>query len=185
MQVHLILLAVQRMAPALEGKIIVIYMDCLGALGRLSLLPPGRIPMCCRHSDILKNILVYCGDFTFQQEFCHVKAHQDDSVDFHLLDQPAQLNCIVDASAKQEILNTDVMTLLQQQHSPKEPICCLGRKEKMTSDTKPLLPFWAYKQIAQDVFAHHILSREGMSLRPWKKCLECFNTGRVSKSWAS
>jgi hypothetical protein len=65
MQVHLILLAVQRMAPALEGKI-VIYLDCLGALSRVSLLPPGRIPTRCRHSDILKNILVNCGDFTFQ-----------------------------------------------------------------------------------------------------------------------
>jgi hypothetical protein len=32
MQVHLILLAVQRMAPALGGKI-VIFLDCLGALG--------------------------------------------------------------------------------------------------------------------------------------------------------
>jgi hypothetical protein len=64
MQVHLILLAVQRTAPALEGKI-VIYLDCLGALGWVSLLPPGRIPMHCRHSDVLKNILVNCGDFTF------------------------------------------------------------------------------------------------------------------------
>jgi hypothetical protein len=105
MQVHLILLAVQRTAPALEGKI-VIYFNCLGALGRVSLLPPWRMPTCCRHSDILKNILVNCGDFTFQQECCHVKAHQDDSGDFHMLDWPAQLTCVVDASAKQEILNS-------------------------------------------------------------------------------
>ncbi len=42
MQVHLILLAVQHMAPALEGKI-VIYSDCLGALGHVSSLPPERI----------------------------------------------------------------------------------------------------------------------------------------------
>jgi hypothetical protein len=150
MQVHLILLAVQRTAPALEGKIVV-YSDCLGALGWMSLLP--RIPTCCRHSDILKNILVNCGDFTFQQKFCHVKAHQDDLVDFHLLDWPAQLNCIVDASAKQEILNTDVMALPWQQCFPKEPIYCFVGKEKMTSNTRPLLRFWAYKQIARDVFA--------------------------------
>ncbi len=83
--VHLILLAVQRRAPALEGKI-VIYLDCIGASGQVSLHPPGRIPTRCRHSDVLKNILVNCGDFTFQQEFCHVKAHQDELVDFHLLD---------------------------------------------------------------------------------------------------
>jgi hypothetical protein len=65
MQVQLILLAVQHMAPALDGRI-VIYLDCLAALGGVSLLPPGRIPTHCRHSDVLKNILVNCGDFTFQ-----------------------------------------------------------------------------------------------------------------------
>ncbi len=82
MQVHLILLVVQRTAPGLEGKL-VIYSDCFGALGRVSLLPPGKIPTHCRHSNVLKNILVNCGDFTFQQKFCHVKAHHDDLVDFH------------------------------------------------------------------------------------------------------
>jgi hypothetical protein len=74
MHVHLILLTVQRTAPTLEGKI-VIYLDCIGALATH-----------CRHSSVLKNILVNCGDFTFQQEFCHVKAHQDDLVDFHRQD---------------------------------------------------------------------------------------------------
>jgi hypothetical protein len=83
-----------------------------------------------------------------------VKAHQDDSVDFNLLHQLVQLNCMVDASTKQEILNEDVMALLRQQHFSKEPICCFVGKEKMTSDTGPLLQFWAYKQIARDVFAH-------------------------------
>jgi hypothetical protein len=84
-----------------------------------------------------------------------VNAHQDDSVDFCLLDWPVQLNCIVDASAKQEILNTGVMALPRQQCFPKEPICCFVGKEKMTSNTGPLLRFWAYKQIARDVFACH------------------------------
>jgi hypothetical protein len=128
-QVHLILLAVQCTAPALESKI-VIYSDCIGALGRISLLPPGRLPTRCRHSDVVKNILVDCGNFTFQQEFCHVNAHQDDLADFHLLDQPAQISSVVEASAKQEILNPGVMALQRHQRFPKEPICCFVRKEK-------------------------------------------------------
>jgi hypothetical protein len=144
---------VQRTAPALEGKI-VIYLDCLGALGQVSLLPPGRISARCRHSDVLKNILVNCGDFTFQQKFCHVKAYQYDLVDFHLLEWPVQLNCVVDVSAKQKISNADVMALPQQQCFLKVPICCFDGKETMTSNTRPLLRFWAYKQIAWDVFAH-------------------------------
>jgi hypothetical protein len=65
MQVHLILLAVQRTTPALKSKP-VIYSDCLGDLGWVSLLPPGRISTRCRHSDVLKNILVNCEDFTCQ-----------------------------------------------------------------------------------------------------------------------
>ncbi len=83
----------------------------------MSLLPRGRIPTHCRHSDseVLKYIIFNCEDFTFQIGFCHMKAHQDDLVDFHLLDLPVQLNCIVDASAKQEILNVDVMVLPRQQ----------------------------------------------------------------------
>ncbi len=152
MKVHLILLAVQPTAPALEGKI-VNYLDCPGALGQVSLLLPYRIPTRYRQPDDLKNILGSCGDFTFQQEFCHVKTHQDDSLDFHLLDWPAQLNCIVDASAKQEILNADLMALLWKQRFPKEPIRCFVGKEKMNSNTGPLLRFWAYKQITRDVFA--------------------------------
>ncbi len=119
----------------------------------MSSLPPGRIPTHCRHSEVLKNILVDCGDFTFQREFCHVKMHQDDSEDFHLLEWPVQLNCVVDASAIQEILNADVMAIPWQQRFPKEPICCFVGKEKMTSNTGPLLRFWGYKQIARDVFA--------------------------------
>ncbi len=134
MQVHLILLAVQRTTSALKGRIVIYLLQ-----GCVSLLPPGRIPTRCQHSDVLKNILVNCSDFMFQCEFFHVKAHQDDSVEFHLLHQPAQLNWVVDASAKQEILNADVMMLLWQHRYPKEPICCFVRKEKMTSDTGPQL----------------------------------------------
>jgi hypothetical protein len=84
-----------------------------------------------------------------------VKVHQDDLVNFHHLDWPAQLNCIVGASAKQEILNTDIIALPQQQPFPKEHICCFVGKKKTTSNTVPLLRFWAYKQIAQDIFARH------------------------------
>lgn len=90
MQVHLILQAVNTMAPGLKGEVL-IYSDCLGALGRVSHLPPGRIPTRCKHSDILKNILVNCSNLSFIREFKHVKAHQDDGVRFDLLDRPAQL----------------------------------------------------------------------------------------------
>lgn len=99
MQVHLIPLAVQWMAPDLSGNV-VIYSDCLGALGRVSSLPLGRIPTRCKHSNILKSILVNCSDFTFEREFKHVKAHQDDGAHYDEQERPAQLNCAADKGVK-------------------------------------------------------------------------------------
>jgi hypothetical protein len=77
MAVHLLLLAVNTVSPGLSGRV-KIYSDCLGALDRVAKLPPYHVPTQCRHSDILKTILVNCGGLSFHWEYCHVKAHQDD-----------------------------------------------------------------------------------------------------------
>ena len=76
MAVHLLLLAVETISPGLKGSA-AIYSDCLGALGRVATLPPYRIPSRCRHSDILKTIMVNCTNLSFQREYHHVTAHQD------------------------------------------------------------------------------------------------------------
>ena len=61
MAIHLILLATNKVWPELQGSAKV-YSDCLGALQKVTTLPPHRIPSRCRHSDILKNIMVNCAD---------------------------------------------------------------------------------------------------------------------------
>ena len=76
MVIHLLLLAVANTSPNLRGKA-TIYSDCLGALDRVTSLPPYRIPSRCRHSDILKTIMVNCANLPFLLEYHHVKAHQD------------------------------------------------------------------------------------------------------------
>lgn len=168
MQVHLILLAVHQTAPDLTGEV-TIYSDCLGALGRVSSLPPGRIPTRCRHSDILKNILVNCCDFTFERVFKHVKAHQDDTMNYDQLERPAQLNCACNAEAKKEILNADVTDLPAQRRFPLEPICCSIGKQKMTSDTGPQLRFWVHRQKARSIFDRcKVLNGEQFDLVAWK-----------------
>ena len=53
MAVHLILLSVNKIHPRLSGRVEVVS-DCLGALKRVSHLPPYHIPSRCHHSDILK-----------------------------------------------------------------------------------------------------------------------------------
>ncbi len=81
MAIHLILLPVNKCNPDLSGSV-QIFSDCLGALNKMANLPPYRIPTKCSHSDILKNIMVHCSDLTFRRLYSHVKAHQDDNIQY-------------------------------------------------------------------------------------------------------
>ncbi len=99
MDIHLLLLAVNETYPALQGSIH-IYSDCLGALDKVGNLPPARIPANWAHLDVLKNILVNCRGLTFDWMYTHVKAHQDNTLDYANLSQPSQLNCTMDYHAK-------------------------------------------------------------------------------------
>jgi hypothetical protein len=100
MAIHMILLSINKMHRDLSGSVEIV-LDCLGAPKRIVHLPPYRIPSRCRHSDILKNILVNCQGSFFTAFWFHVKAHQDDSVSFAKLNRKAQLNCICDHTAQQ------------------------------------------------------------------------------------
>ena len=139
------------MSPALSGLVTIIS-DCSGAIGRVEHLPPHRIPSRCKHSDILKNILVSCCDLTFQRVFEHVDAHQDDRGSYASLPQPEQLNFLMDRKAKQEIWNVDPDNLPRQESFPLESLCVFLGKEKMSSDTGAGIRFWAHKQRAVEVF---------------------------------
>ena len=71
MAIHLILLAANKAWPRLIGSA-VIYSYFLAALGRVENIPPHHIPTKCRHSDILKNILVNCTSLSFTLAYSHV-----------------------------------------------------------------------------------------------------------------
>ncbi len=64
MATHLIILNVNKMNPKLSRSMEIVS-DCLGALKRVTYLPPYRIPSRCCHSDIIKTILVHCHGLTF------------------------------------------------------------------------------------------------------------------------
>jgi hypothetical protein len=102
MGIHQILLAIKKCNPGLPGSA-QIFSDCLGALNKVENLPPYCIPTRCSHSDILKNIMVHCSDLSFRCLCSHVKAHQDDNIQYEDLTQPAQLNCQIDYHAKKAI----------------------------------------------------------------------------------
>ena len=73
MMIHLLLLSMNKIHPTLKGKVEIVS-DCLGALNRVSYLPPYQIPSRCRHSNILKTILVNCRDVSFATHYLHIKA---------------------------------------------------------------------------------------------------------------
>ena len=58
--IHLLLLSVNHVAPALAGSV-QIFSDCLGALNHMLHLPPHQVPTHCKHSDILKTSLSTAG----------------------------------------------------------------------------------------------------------------------------
>ena len=151
MAVHLLLLAVAKMSPDLRGKA-AIYSDCLGALGRVATLPPYRIPSRCRHSDILKTIMVNCTSLPFQREYHHVKAHQDDHTRWENLYRVAQLNSACDAGAKAILLSQDATDPPLQKAFPLEPICMFIEGKKMTSDTGAHIRYAAGRRIARSFF---------------------------------
>jgi hypothetical protein len=134
MAVHLLLLVVETVSPGLSGSA-AINSDCIGALGRVAKLPPYRIPSQCRHSDILKTIMVNCASLSFHREYHHVAVHQDNHTRWEDLTRAAQLNSACDAGAKAILRSQDVINLPPQEAFPLEPIRMFVEGKKMTSDT--------------------------------------------------
>jgi hypothetical protein len=64
MAIHLILLAINEVNTGLTGSVH-IYLDCLGGLDKVKILPPSQIPTGSARLDVLKNILVNCSNLLF------------------------------------------------------------------------------------------------------------------------
>ena len=146
MTIHLILWAANKVNPKLTG-FATIYLDCLGALGKVADLPTNRIPFRCHHSDILKNIMINCSELTFALSYHHVQAHQDNDTLYHLLLHPLQLNCVCDIHAKHVICCINGDKLPHQEVFPLEPVTVFV-VEKMTSDTSEEIRLWAHRKLA-------------------------------------
>lgn len=130
-----------------------IFSDCLGALKKVTSLPETRLPSGCKHSDILKNIMVNCSKLSFAMEYLHVSAHQDKKRTFQQLDQPAQLNCCMDSMAKSKLWGLDGTALPPQDVFPLEAIAVFVGKEKLTSGSEDWLRFWCQRAEAKKALA--------------------------------
>ncbi len=140
MAIHLILLSINKMQQNLTGSVEIV-LDCLGALKQVTYLPLYWIPSRCRHSDILKTILVHCHGLSFTTYYSHIKAHQDDQESFSKLSRKAQLNCGMEAVTPCRMF-------------PLEPIGLFVRGQKMTSETGDHIRYWAHHQLAQQYYSN-------------------------------
>jgi hypothetical protein len=134
MAIHLLLPSMNKIHPTLEGSVEIV-LDCLGALNCVSYIPLYQIPSRCRHSNILKNILVYCRDLRFVMYYSHIKAHQDNQTSFQNLSRKAQLNCICDHAATFRIAKDGTKKLEPGKMFPFKSVGVFIQGEKMTSDT--------------------------------------------------
>ncbi len=139
------------MSPGLSRSA-TIYSDCLGALGRVARLPPYRIPSQCWHMDILKTIMVNCASLSFQREYHHVAAHQDNHTRWEDLTRATQLNSACDARAKTILRSQDVTNLPPHEAFLLKPICMLVEGKKMTLDMGARLRYAAGRHVARSFF---------------------------------
>jgi hypothetical protein len=129
MAIHLIFLSINKLNPTLSGSVEVVS-DCLGALKRVSYLPPHHIPSQCHHLDILNTIIVHCCGLFFTIYYTHITVHQDNQKAFSSLSRKAQLNCICDHAAKQWIAADGLNVTTPCRIIPLEPIGIFIRGQK-------------------------------------------------------
>jgi hypothetical protein len=185
--IHLVLLAANKLDPELQGSVEIVS-DCLGALSRITSLPDNRIPSGCKHSDILKVIMMHCKHFTFDCEYIHVDAHQDEQTPYAQLTRKSQLNCCMDSLAKQVIWLLMGEELPTQEALPLEPVAVFVGGEKMTSGSEDNLRFWCHRALAKESFAHRkvkVLNGEQFEEVHWRSCYGALCTvPRMFQVWA-
>ena len=186
MAIHLILVAANKTTPGLQGEV-TICSDCLGALGDVATLPTTRIPARCKHSDILKTIMVNCKDLSFQRKYSHVRAHQDDKDKYENLDRRSQLNCLMDGTAKKDIWDLAGEKLPPQQMFPLEPVAIYLEGHKLTSDCGAPIRYWVQKQIAERVmYSRGILNPHQFQLVTWRQVYDApHQAPRMFSIWAA
>jgi hypothetical protein len=113
--------------------------------------------------------MVNCTDLSFTQHYRHIKAHQDNGTDYHLLSREFQLNCNMDYKAKtaSQLLNSTSLT--HQQHFLLEPICIFSGHNKLVSNTNDHLRYWAHLKLARSTYhSLSILDSNRFDLVDWE-----------------
>jgi hypothetical protein len=186
MAIHLIFLSENKLHSDLSGSVEIVS-DCLGVLKRVRYLPPYHIPSRCRHSNILKTILIHCQNLSFTIYYLHIKVHQDDNKTFAQLSRKAQLNCICDHAAKQRITIDGAAGPASSCMFPLEPTGLFVNREKKTSNTGRHIQFLAHYQLAWEFYKDQkILSYHQFDKIDWTSVHRTLhNLPRLLQVWAA
>jgi hypothetical protein len=119
--------------------------------------------------------------------YSHIKAHQDDWESFSKLSRKAQLNCICNHAAKQQIVVDGMEAATPCRILPLEPIGLFVRGQKMRSEIGDHIHYWAHHQLAQQYYLNHkLLSFKQFSLVDWKSIhLTLHDLLRLFQLWAA
>ena len=97
------------------------------------------MPTKTKHADILRRIRLVCTTLPLDISFEHIKAHQDDSILYHLLDRMSQLNVDCDTLAKVGLVRLFRVNKSTSDVLPHEQIVVQIQGKKITGDVaKPL-----------------------------------------------
>lgn len=99
-----------------------------------------NVSMSTKHVDLIRAIRIIVHKLPISVTFFHIDGHQDKILPFHLLDRPAQLNVMMDTTAKQYI---DEMAQATITPAPSEIMMegwsCTVRDVKATTDPTSLI----------------------------------------------
>jgi hypothetical protein len=96
--------------------------------------------------------MVNCTSLSFQQEYHHVAAHQDNHTWWEDLTRAAQLNSACDTGAKAILRSQDVTNPPLQEAFLLEPICMFIEGKKMTLDMGAHIRYAARRQVTWSFF---------------------------------
>ena len=125
-------------------------------------------------------------ELTFDLDYAHVRAHQDNEKAFHLLSGPSQMNCIADGHAKRVIWELDGDELPPQKEFPLEAVAVFVGQKKMASDAGNSLCFWTYLRLAiSTFFTLGVMSGQGFDEVAWRQVYNALHSvPRLFQLWA-
>ena len=98
--------------------------------------------------------MIHCSNLSFDCEYFHVEAHQDERKAYLQLERPTQLNCCMDIKAKNVLWGLVGEMVPAEGIFPLESVAVVVRREKLTSGSEDILRFWCQRKEEREVLAH-------------------------------